>query len=374
MRDPRMEALARLIVDYSVEVQPGQNVLIDATGVPADMVCLLVDEVRRAGGAPFVELGDTQVRRALFRQATPEQLDVLCRRDLAFMKEMQGYVALRGSANTAEFADVSAEQMKRVSEHWLRPVTDQRVNHANWVVLRWPTPAMAQLAGMSTQAFEDFYFTVCTLDYGRMEQAQEPLVKRLLAADQVHIRGPRETNLTFSVKGIPAVPCCGRRNLPDGEVYTAPVRDSVNGVIHYNVPTSYHGKSFDDVCLRFCDGRIVEATASDTPALNAILDSDPGARYIGEFAFGLNPGIAKPMRDILFDEKIAGSIHLTPGNAYERADNGNRSQVHWDLILVQTPEHGGGEIHIDGELIRRDGRFVPADLQGLNPEALMASK
>jgi aminopeptidase len=230
---------------------------------------------------------------------------------------------------------------------------------------------MAQLAGMSTEQFEDFYFDVCNLDYAKMAEAEKPLKERMDRADRVRIIGPKDNNLEFSVKGLPGIQCDGDRNIPDGEVFTAPVRDSINGVIHYNAPSVYQGKSFDDVRFVFTNGKIVEATSSDTEGLNEILDTDEGARYIGEFSIGFNPYITRVMRDILFDEKIAGSLHFTPGQAYDEADNGNDSKIHWDLVLIQTPEHGGGEIWFDDELIRKDGRFVPDYLQGLNPENLI---
>jgi len=229
---------------------------------------------------------------------------------------------------------------------------------------------MAQQAQMSTEGFEDFYFNTCTLDYSKMSRAMDPLVALMERTDRVRIVGPG-TDLGFSIKGIPVVKCDGERNIPDGEVYTAPVKGSVNGTISYNTKTLYQGKVFENVVLRFKDGRIVEATSSNTKDMNAILDTDEGARYVGEFAIGVNPFINKAMLDILFDEKIAGSIHFTPGNAYKEADNGNRSTVHWDLVLCQTPEWGGGEIYFDGRLVRKDGRFVIDELKGLNPESLV---
>lgn len=369
MHDPRFDQLAEVIVGYSTSVQPGEKVLIDAVDIPPEMVVALVRRVVKAGGIPFTETSSAVVRRALFQVASEAQLDSLLRRDLAFMQEMQAYIALRGSHNITEVSDVPEANMKLVQAK-LKPVLDYRVNHTKWVVLRWPTPSMAQLAGMSTEAFEEFYFRVCTLDYARMERAQQALKARLEHADRVHIKGPGDTDLRFSIRGIGVKLCCGKRNLPDGEVFTAPVRDSVNGVIHYNAPTLYNGKPFDNVRFVFRDGRIVEATGSDTTAISAILDSDEGARYVGEFAFAVNPHIHRAMRDILFDEKISGSIHFTPGETYQETDNGNHSKIHWDLVLIQTPEWGGGEIWLDGELVRKDGRFLPADLQSLNPEAL----
>jgi aminopeptidase len=371
MLDPRMKKLADQLVGYSCKVQPGERVLIDTYDIPAEMVTALIDSVVQAGGLPFAEVKQARVTRAIYMNATVEQMQTLCRRDLEFMKEIQCYIALRGGFNITELADVPEDQMKIIQEHWQKPVLDRRVNFTKWVVLRWPTPSMAQLAGMSTEAFEDYYFDVCTLDYAKMAAAEEPLLKRMMETDLVHIIGPKDTDITFSIKGIPAKPCVGDRNIPDGEAFTAPVRDSVNGVIHFNTGTVYNGKSYDDVRLVFKDGKVVEATSSDTKALNDTLDTDEGSRYVGEFSFGFNPYIKTAIRDILFDEKIAGSIHFTPGQAYEDADNGNRSKIHWDMVLIQRPEFGGGEIWFDGELIRKDGRFVPDYLQCLNPENLV---
>jgi aminopeptidase len=260
--------------------------------------------------------------------------------------------------------------MNLYMEHVVKPVhLDYRVNNTRWVVLRYPTPSMAQLACMSTAQFEDYFYRVCTLDYGRMSDAMEPLKRRMDATDRVHIKAPG-TDLRFSIRGIGSVKCEGRRNLPDGECFTAPVRDSVEGTIAYNTPSLYLGTTFENLRFRFEGGRIVEATGSPQGQLDRVLDTDEGARFVGEFSLGFNPYITRPMKDTLFDEKIAGSLHFTPGQAYQIADNGNRSKVHWDLVLIQTPEHGGGEIWFDGELVRRDGRFVVPELEGLNPERL----
>jgi len=365
-----MRKLADVLIGYSCKVQPGERVLIDTAEIPTEMVSVLIDRVIEAGGIPFSEVRQPRIYRSLYMNASVEQMEILAKRDLGFMKDMQCYIALRGNSNATELSDVPEEKMRIVQEHWQHPVMDQRVNHTKWVVLRWPNPSIAQLARMSTEKFEDFYFDVCTLDYAKMAKAAVPLIERFEQTDKVHIKGPLDTDLTFSIKGIPAKPCVGDRNIPDGEVFTAPVRDSVKGVIHFNAPSIYNGKSYDDIRLVFKDGKVVEATSSNTKDMNEVLDSDEGARYIGEFALGINPLIGRAMRDILFDEKIAGSFHFTPGQAYEEADNGNRSAIHWDMVLIQTPEFGGGEIYFDEELIRKDGRFIPDYLHCLNPENL----
>ncbi len=222
---------------------------------------------------------------------------------------------------------------------------------------------------MSSEAFEDFCLAVSTLDYARMDKAMDPLVELMARTDRVRVTAPG-TDLTFSIKGIPIQKAAGTNNVPDGEVFTAPVRDSANGTIFYNTPSLEDGTTYERVRFTFKDGKIVDADANEREKLLKMLDTDEGARYLGEFALGMNPLIKRPMKDTLYDEKIMGSLHLTPGRAYEDADNGNRSGVHWDLVLIQTPEWGGGEIWFDDVLVRKDGRFVLPELEGLNPENL----
>lgn len=372
MTDPRYIDLARLLVTHSTKLQPGEHVLIEAFDLPQAMVIALIREARAAGAHPHVSLRNSRIMHALTKDAGEDNLTVWGDYDTYRMKKMQAYIGLRGSANISEMSGVPDEQMKRYGRLYAKPVHfDQRVNHTKWCVLRWPTPSMAQLAQMSTEDFEDFYFDVCTMDYAKMARAVRPLVELMEKTDEVHIQGPGDTDLRFSIKDIPVIPCSGSHNIPDGECFTAPVRDSVNGVIHYNSPTIYNGISFENVRLEFENGKVVKAEAGEqTEALNKILDTDEGARYVGEFAIGFNPYILTPMKDILFDEKIAGSLHFTPGRAYEDADNGNRSEIHWDMVLIQRPEYGGGTISFDGTVIRKDGQFVVDELAGLNPEAL----
>lgn len=373
--DPRYDRLAELLVTHSCHLQPGEHVLIETFDVPAEMTIALVRATRAIGAHPHVAERTGRILEALYRDAGDDNFAVWAAYDLDRMKRMQAYIGVRGSLNVSEMAGIPDEQMRRQAKLYAKPVHfEQRVNHTKWCVLRWPTPSMAQLAQMSTGDFEDFYFRVCCLDYGRMEAAAKGLCARMSQTDRVHIKGPGDTDLTFSIKGIPNVPCTGEMNIPDGEVFTAPVRDSVNGVIHFNTPTLYNGVSYENVRLEFRDGRIVAATSSlNNDRLQQVFDTDEGARYVGEFAIGFHPHILKPMKDILFDEKIAGSIHFTPGRAYEDADNGNRSEIHWDLVLIQRPEYGGGTLSFDGEVVRRDGLFVTPDLEPLNPEHLTAT-
>ena len=371
MLDPRYTKLARLLINYSCDVKPGDFVLIEAIDIPHDFTKELVKVCGAAGGRPRVLRNSPENRRALMRAGQEEQWETIAHVEKEQMQRMQCYIGLRGNPNVSETSDVPADKQKLYElTIWNKVHRDIRINKTRWVVLRWPSPSMAQMAEMSTEAFEDFYFDVCTLDYAKMSRAMTPLQDLMQKTDKVRLKGPRDTDLTFSIKGIPAKKCDGNRNIPDGEVFTAPVKTSVNGIIHYNCPTLYRGVTHNDVRLVFKDGKIVEATSSDSKQLNEVFDTDEGSRYVGEFAIGFNPHVTKPMKDILFDEKIAGSIHFTPGNCYEETDNGNRSAIHWDLVLRQDPAVGGGEVYFDGKLIRKDGRFILKELEGLNPENL----
>jgi aminopeptidase len=370
MHDPRCDRLAHLLVNFSTRLQKGEKVLIDAFDIPAEMTVALIRAAREAGAVPFVQIHQGKVSREVAMGATAQQLDFSARHELARMKAMTAYIAMRGSENICESSDVPSAQMKLVAGK-LKPVIDHRVKKTRWCVLRWPSPSMAQQAGMSTERFEKFYFDVCTLDYSRMTPGMKALKALMESTDKVRITGPG-TDLAFSIKGIPAIPCGGTHNIPDGEVFTCPVKKSVQGFVTFNAPSIYQGAAFDNIRLEFKDGKVVNAASNNTPRLNEILDSDEGARFIGEFALGFNPHVLEPMRDILFDEKIAGSFHFTPGQAYELADNGNRSQVHWDMVNIQRPEYGGGAIYFDGKMIRRDGLFIPRAIQSLNPDRLLS--
>lgn len=371
MLDPRMTRLAETLVNYSCALAPGERILIEAIDIPHEFTCELIRVARAAGGDALVMLKSNRVQRALMLNGEPAQWDLIADLESQQMGSVQCYLGVRGNPNIAELSDVPADKQKLYeSTVWKRVHGDIRIKKTRWCVLRWPSPSMAQMADMSTDAFEDFYFNVCTMDYAKMAAALEKLKARMERTDKVRLLGPGETDLTLSIKGIPAVPCAGKLNIPDGEIFTAPVRGSIQGVIRFNMPTIYRGVTHENVRLVFRDGRIVEESSTQTARLKEVLDTDEGARYTGEFAIGVNPYITRPMKDILFDEKIAGSIHLTPGRAYDEAFNGNISEIHWDLVMSQTPEYGGGEMYFDGELVRKDGRFVPEDLQALNPEAL----
>jgi aminopeptidase len=371
MTDPRHRRLAEILVGYSCALEAGETVLVEAIDVPHGFTRELVAAAAAAGARPLVTLKSVAVWRSLMLAASEEQMRLIGETEAHRMERVTAYIGIRGGDNVSEWSDVPEAAMKLYKRWFWQPVhLERRLKTTRWVVLRWPGPAMAQLAQMSTAAFEDFYFRVCTMDYARMSAAMTPLKELMEATDRVRLVAPG-TDLSFSIRGIPAVACDGKLNIPDGEVFTAPVRTSVEGTIAFNSPTLFDGVTHERVRLGFREGRVVEASSSEPAHLDRVLATDEGARYVGEFAIGFNPHITRPMKDILFDEKIAGSIHFTPGNSYDEASNGNHSQIHWDLVLRMDPEAGGGEIWFDDRLVRKDGRFVLPELEELNPERLL---
>ena len=291
MTDPRIETLAKNLVNYSCGVRPGEKVLIETKGYELPLTKALVREVYMAGGLPFVTIKNDEILRALLIGCSEEQIRLMARFELDRMKEMDAYIGVRYADNASELGDVPEDKMKLYSTLFNKPVhSEQRVEHTKWVVLRYPNSAMAQMAEMSTEAFEDFYFKVCNLDYAKMSRAMDGLIELMNRTDRVRITG-EGTDLSFSISGLPAIKCDGHRNIPDGEVFTAPVRDSVNGRITFNTPSKYQGFTYENVTLEFRDGRIVNASANDTERINKLLDTDEGARYVGEFALGFNPYI-----------------------------------------------------------------------------------
>ncbi|MCR4660730.1 MAG: aminopeptidase [Clostridia bacterium] len=372
MLDPRVNKLAKNLINYSCRLKKGEKVLIESYDAPNEIVLELVKEAQKVGAFPFVERISLKVKRELIKGSNKEFLNAWKDMDLERMKQMDAYIAIRGGDNSFELSDIPEDKMGDFETIYSNIIVNERVDNTKWVVLRWPTSGMSQFAQMSTEQFEDYYFNVCNLDYSKMSKAMDSLESLMKRTDKVRIVSPN-TDLSFSIKNIGAVKCAGECNIPDGEVYTAPVKTSVNGVIQYNTPTIYGGKKFDSIRLEFKDGKIINASCKegDINYLNKFFSLDEGAKYVGEFAIGVNPFVKHPMCDILFDEKICGSIHFTPGCCYEDCPNGNKSALHWDLVLIQREEYGGGEIYFDDVLIRKNGIFVIDELKCLNPENLI---
>lgn len=373
MRDQRLTSLAKNLVDYPLDLKKGEKLYIEVKGKETlNLAKELVTQTAKREAIPFWFYNDDSILRKWILNSSEEQMREFGEFHLMIMKAVDAYIILRGSDNFFDLADVPQQKMRWYQKHFYKPVhMDERIKYKRWCVLRYPSNSMAQLAQTSQEEFEDFFYDVCNLDYSKMSNSMNSLVKLMEKTDKVRIVA-KDTDISFSIKGIPAVKCDGKRNVPDGEVYTAPARGSVNGYISFNAPAIYQGVNYEGVRLEFKDGKIVKSfSLANNEKLEALFNTDEGARYTGEFAIGLNPYIKKPLKDILFDEKIFGSIHLTPGSCYDEANNGNKSAIHLDLVLIQTEEYGGGEIYFDDQLIRKDGIFVHPELKDkLSEESL----
>jgi aminopeptidase len=365
MKDPRIEQFAAILVDYSTRVKKGDVVLINAAGLEAMPLVKELYALCIKRGAKYVEytFSVPEIDRSFYNLANKQQLDHFPQHKLDFYKSLTVYIGISAGNNSMVMANARQDAMVAYQKV-TKPLIDQRVKHTRWCVTRYPTHAAAQEARMSLDEYEDYLFSACCIDWKAESKKQDKLKKLMDRTKKVRILAP-DTDLRFSIDGLPGIKCDGRFNMPDGEVFTAPVRDSVQGYITYNCPSIYQGKEYSGIRFDFKNGRIVKAGAEAgmSSALNKILDTDDGARYVGEFSLGINPGIRQPMRNILFDEKIFGSIHFTPGQAYDECDNGNRSAVHWDLVRILSD----GEIWFDDVLIQKNGRFIHKDLLDLNP-------
>jgi len=365
MYTPQDEKLANQLLNHSVELKTGENIMLQLIGLNGiGLIRALTEKIREAGAHPFIKIEDPETNRLLLETGDEHFWNNQANVDqLPLMKQMDAFIGIRAAENIYENSTVSKDANSAYSKHFLNPVHfKQRVEHTRWVVLRYPSPAFAMNAKMPTTRFADFYYKACLLDYNKLAEAMKPLEDLLRKTDIIHLNG-EGTDITFSVKGQNWIPCFGKRNIPDGELFSSPILDSVNGFITY-AATVYQGKPFEFVKLEVKNGVVTDFDSSDNNALEEILDTDEGARRFGEFSFGLNPIIEKPMYDILFDEKIFGSNHLTLGKDYEIAANGNHSNIHWDLVCI------GPDVYLDGELVRKGRLFIKDELTGLNPEYL----
>ena len=372
MKDARLEKLASNLLKHSVKLKEKEDILIEIIGEEGmPLAKEIIKQAEEMKARPYFKIINYEILRTMLQNATEEQIKLYAKHDWNKMKDMDAYIGIRASSNTSELNGIPKDKLEMYNKLYTFPVHfEERVKNTKWCILRYPNKSMAQMSDMNTDEFEDFFFKVCNLDYKKMSKAMDNLVDLMNKTDRVHIVG-KDTDLTFSIKDIPAVKYFGTYNIPDGEVATAPLIDSVNGYITYNTESSYNGKKFSNIKFDFKDGKIVKATSNNTEAINEILDSDEGARYIGEFAIALNPYIEKPIGDTMFDEKIKGSFHFTPGECLEGSDNGNHSIIHWDIVNIQTPQYGGGEIWFDDVLVRKDGLFILEELKCLNPENLI---
>lgn len=364
----KKKALAEIITGYSLDLQKDEKVLIMTQMIEdKEFLFLLIDEIVKREAVPYIKISDTIISNYLNKDATDERIELLKKQSEFEVKNFDAFISIHYSINDYEGSHTPSKIKNKISKALLK-TQDIRVNERKWVLLNYPSILDAYKSKMTVEEFKKYAFNVMTVDYKKMYKMCEPLKELMDKTDKVRIISPN-TDLTFSIKGMKSIPCCGKYNIPDGEVYSAPVLKSVNGKITYNTPCPYNGYVFTGVSLEFKDGKIINATCNeDDKKLNEIFDTDEGARYIGEFSLGFNPMILKPMGDILYDEKILGSLHFTPGRAYKDCYNGNNSGIHWDMVLIQREDFGGGEIYFDDKLIRKNGKFIIDELKPLNFE------
>ncbi|MFD0618599.1 aminopeptidase [Paenibacillus sp. GCM10027629] len=372
MKDQRLQLLARNVVNYSLNLKKNEKLLIEVEGHENLLAKAIVEEAYHVGGIPFVVFLDNEVLAIQLNNCSLEQITSMANFDKQRMKEMDAYLLIRADQNVNELNEVQREKMDLYWKNYYHEVHAYRWDRTNWCIMRYPNASAAQAANMSTDRFEEFYFNVCNLDYSKLSLQMKKLVDLMKTTEKVRIVG-QGTDLSFSIKNMPVSMDAGHQNLPDGEVYSIPKKHSINGFITFNTPVIFQGTTFENVEFTFKDGRIVEAVANNTEKLNQILDSDEGSRYIGEFGIGLNPYITNPVKDILFDEKIWGSIHLAVGTTATQCEDANLSSIHWDIVYIQRPEYGGGQLWFDDVLVRQDGYFVIDELKGLNPEIFISN-
>ena len=367
MNTEKLKTLANTIINYSLHLKENDRVQVNFTEEATPLVEELIKEAKKVKAIMVLNLYNPRLNARLAEGNTLPRLEHLKKIKEFEVENYDAFIQIRGAFNDYEAKNVPKEMTKQFGA-MTNELDEIRINERRWVLLNYPTDLDAHKANMTTDEFNEFALDVMTVDYRKMSEDIKPLKDLMERTDKVRIVSPK-TDITFSIKGMKAIPCTGEMNIPDGELYTAPIKTSVNGTITYNTPSPYQGNIYNNVSLTFENGQIVNATCDgDNEKLNEIFDTDEGARYIGEFALGFNPKILYPMGDILYDEKILGSLHFTPGRCYADCDNGNKSAIHWDMVLIQREDFGGGEIYFDDVLIRKDGKFIPEELKVLNYE------
>lgn len=368
--EEKIKKLADIIVNYSLNVREDEKVLITYQSMEArSLVEELIRKINLRRGLVFTNYVDPFISNLLKEKTTSKRIDLIRTYQQFEVDNFDCFINIKYNLNDYESKNIPSNIRDEISKKTY-DIHNKMVNERRWVLLNYPSYVDAFKAKMKYEDFLDYSLNVMTLDYSKMGEDIKPLKSLMEKTKKVRLTADG-TDITFSIKGMPVIPCVGESNIPDGEIFTCPIKNSVNGVITYNTTSTYHGEVFSNIKLEFSDGKIISATCNEeekNEKLNRIFDTDEGSRYIGEFSLGLNPKILNPMGDILFDEKIIGSIHFTPGAAYKECYNGNDSNVHWDLVLIQRKEYGGGELYFDDKLVRKDGLFVLDELKQLNYE------
>ena len=366
MADPRVETVAKILVDYSVEVKPSQLVRISGGPEGAPLILAVYQKVLERGAHPFLQVEPEEAEELFYTYAKDAQLDYVP----PFMKEVieqiDAGIGIWTDVNTKQLtnADPAKQSRRGVA---MRPLRDRLLERAAKKELRWsgtvhPIQAFAQDAEMSLREFEDFVYEACLVHepdpinaWKKVSKEQQRLVDWLNKTKQIHVVGP-DTDLKLEVTDRKWINCDGHENFPDGEIFTGPIEESLNGHIRYTYPACHFGREVEDVRLQFKDGKVIKATAAKNEEfLSKMLESDKGAKYVGEFAFGTNPGIQRFTKNTLFDEKIGGTIHLALGLGYPESGSKNKSAIHWDMVCDLRD---GGEVRVDGTVFLKDGKIL----------------
>lgn len=368
MTDLRLQKFAQIVVDHSTQVQPGDCVVITATTAAEPVVRVVYELVLQRGGYPHVLLDLAGEDEAYFAHATDSQLDYVSVLKQTAYEQFDVLVKIRSDVNTRALSNVPAERLARRQKALSRLIEAQMRRGAQgslrWLSTLFPTPAYAMEAEMGFQEYQDFFFRACHADedtpdpvayWQGIEREQAHIVQRFAGHERVLMRGPN-VDLALSIQGRTFLNSCARHNLPDGEIYTGPVEESLQGWVRYTYPAIYQGRVVEGIELNFDKGRVVKASArKNEDLLLRMLETDPGARYVGEFAIGTNFEIDRFTHSILLDEKIGGSFHMALGAGYPETGSRNKSAIHWDMICDMRQD---AEISVDGETVYRNGKFV----------------
>ncbi len=366
MADPRIEKLAQLIVNYSVAVRAGDKVAISSTTLAQPLLKEVYKEVLRAGGHPYVAAAVPELDEIFFKYASQKQLTHVPKPLELIMETYDVRISIIAESNTRSLANVDPSKMvlqQQARSGIMRTfMRRSAAGQLRWTVAPFPTNALAQDGDMGLLEYEDFVYQACMPDmtdpigyWKDFSRRQQAIVDWLKDKKVIHVKGP-ETDLSLSVEDRPFQNCDGHFNIPDGEIFTGPVEDSVEGHVYFSYPAIYGGREVDGVRLQFEKGKVVKATAvKNEEYLRKTIGTDEGASSVGEFAIGTNEGIQKFTREILFDEKIGGSFHMALGAGYPETGSRNESAIHWDMICDLR---SGGEITADGELLYKNGKFV----------------
>jgi aminopeptidase len=366
MSDPRVETVAEILVDYSVEVRPDQLVRINGAPEGAPLILAVYQKVLERGAYPFLMIRLEGAEELIYRYSSDAQLDYVPQFMKDIVEQVDATIGIWTDVNTKQLTNADPAKQSRRSSAW-RPLSERFLERAAKKELRWvgtvhPTHAFAQDAEMSLREFEDFVYDSSLVHepdpikaWKKISKEQQRLVRFLNKARKIHVIGP-DTDLTLEVAGRKWINCDGHENFPDGEIFTGPIEDSVNGHIRYTYPACSDGREVEDVRLQFKDGKVIKATAAKNEEfLQQMLKTDKGARYVGEFSFGTNYGIQRFTKNTLFDEKIGGTIHLAIGTGYPESGSKNRSAIHWDMVCDLRK---GGEVRVDGTLFLKDGKIL----------------